>query len=214
MKPKIKYDPDRHHRHSIRLKDYDYSQGGAYFVTICTHERRCLFGEIHEGEMRLNDIGVLAFNEWLKSAEIRREIQLDAFVVMPNHVHGIVFILQEIPAYVGATGSRPRVPGMRERRSVAKGMGDRQSPLQVRGPRKSSLASFIGAFKSTCTRSINEFRRRRPGIPLWQRNFYEHVIRNEKALSALRDYIAANPAQWTDDPDNPDCRPEKMLWLR
>ena len=93
----MKYDPGTHHRRSIRLKDYDYSQEGAYFVTICSHERKCLFGEILDGEMRLNDIGTVVRNEWLNSERMRREIHLDTFVVMPNHIHGVVFILQDIP---------------------------------------------------------------------------------------------------------------------
>lgn len=200
----MEYDPGRHHRRSIRLADFDYSQEGAYFVTICTRERECLFGEARDGEIQLNDIGVAVHNEWLKSAGIRREIHLDLFVVMPNHIHGIVFIIQDIPALVGATGGRPPIYERHRRPFVSEKLGDRQSPLQTHGPGRRSLAAFIGGFKSACTRSFNEFRRT-SGIPLWQRNYYEHVIRNENALNALRNYIAANPSQWASDPDNLDC---------
>jgi putative transposase len=206
----MKYDPDRHHRRSIRLKDYNYSQEGAYFVTICTHKRECLFGEIRDGEMQSNDIGVAVHNEWMKSALIRREIHLDMFVVMPNHIHGLVFIVGDDPALVGATGGRPFFGKQTADGGSREFEGDRRSPLQTRGPRRRSLAAFIGGFKSACTRSVNEFGCT-SGIPLWQRNYYEHVIRNENSLNALREYIQANPSQWAIDPDNLDCSRQEGL---
>ncbi len=210
----MKHDPETHHRRSIRLKDYDYSQEGAYFVTICTHERRCLFGEIDGGEMRLNGIGKVVRAEWLRSAEIRREIYLDAFVVMPNHLHGIVFLMSNMQqAFVGATGGRPSVPAKRERIFVLENQGDCQSPLHPRGPAYRSLAAFIGGFKSACTGLINELRCT-PQILVWQRNYYEHVIRGDKSLDAIRNYIEANPAQWANDPDNPDLSREEMSYSR
>ncbi len=191
----MKHDPEKHYRRSIRLKDYDYSQGGAYFVTICTHERECLFGATHDGESQLSDFGTIVQTQWLDSARMRREIHLDTFVVMPNHLHGIVFIRKDISASVGATGGRPNLPKQDQK-------GDRQSPLRARGPGSRSLAAFVGGFKSACTRLINEFRCT-PGLPVWQRNYYDHVIRNEKALEAIGNYIAANPEQWANDPENP-----------
>ncbi len=180
----MKFDPDKHHRRSIRLRDYDYSLDGAYFVTICTLERKCLFGEVAYGEMRLNDIGMMVRDEWLRSVEIRNEIHLDAFVVMPNHVHGIVLIRHDVP-----------LPVSKE--------GDRRSPLQQRGLCKRSLAAFVAGFKSACTRSVNEYFGTR-GVPLWQRSYYEHVVRNDRTLHAIRDYIEANPSQWADDRENPE----------
>lgn len=101
----MRYDPDKHHRRSIRLHGYDYAQAGAYFVTICTQNRECLFGDIEDGEMRLNDYGRVVEEEWLRTATIRREVELDAFIVMPNHVHGIIVINAErrSQANVGAT---------------------------------------------------------------------------------------------------------------
>jgi REP element-mobilizing transposase RayT len=98
----MKYDPQHHRRRSIRLKEYDYSQAGAYFVTICTQHRKCLFGDVVDGEMRLNDAGRTVRDEWLKSQAIRNEIALDAFVVMPNHFHGIAIIRRR--------GDRPVAP--------------------------------------------------------------------------------------------------------
>nr|VFK15997.1 MAG: hypothetical protein BECKLPF1236B_GA0070989_10879 [Candidatus Kentron sp. LPFa] len=98
------YDSETHHRRSIRLRGYDYSQPGAYFLTICTQERECLFGDIVEGEMRLNHAGKIVAEEWRQTAAIRKEIQLDQWVVMPNHFHGILTITGPI---VGAIHESP-----------------------------------------------------------------------------------------------------------
>ncbi len=173
------YDPARHHRRSIRLKGYDYTQPGAYFITICTHDRACLFGEVVEGQMRLNDLGQVVKEEWFRSAEIRKEIRLfaDEFVVMPNHIHGIVWIVEH--GNVGIVGAHGRAP-------------PQHLPLH-RAPR--SLGSFVAGFKSATTRRINEIRQT-PRAPVWQRNYYEHIIRNEDALHRIRQYIAANPLRW------------------
>jgi putative transposase len=137
----MRYAPERHHRRSIRLKDCDYTRMGAYFVTLCTQGRVCLFGEIVAGEMRLNEYGEIVQKEWFRSAEIRREIVLfsDEFVVMPNHIHGIVRIVESPDAHVGATG--PTV-GATDATVGATG----RSPLP--GPAKRSLASFVAGFKS------------------------------------------------------------------
>ena len=102
------FDADKYHRSSIRLRDYDCAQEGAYFVTICTRNRECVFGHIADGGMTLNHIGDIVRHEWLRSASIRREIHPDTFVIMPNHLHGIVFILDHGQHSVGATGGRPR----------------------------------------------------------------------------------------------------------
>ena len=87
-----KYNPNIHHRRSIRLKGYDYSQAGAYFITICCEDRICRFGDIENGEMKLNEMGLIAHNEWIKTSEIRKNVELDVFVVMPNHIHGIIIL--------------------------------------------------------------------------------------------------------------------------
>jgi len=174
--------PKSPRRRSLRLKGYDYSRPGAYFVTICTHDRVCLFGEVVEGEMVPNIFGRIVQEEWFRSAGIRQEIELrpDEFVVMPNHLHGIVWI---IPAGVSMTpvGAHGR------------------APLR-RAPR--SLGAFVAGFKSTATRRINA-RRGTPGTVVWQRNYYEHIIRDERSLDRIREYIAANPLQWDLDIENP-----------
>src|SRR5258706_12910393 len=122
--------PDGKHRRSIRLQDYDYALAGAYFITIVAKDRQCLFGEIVDGQIQLNDCGQIVQDEWEKSAQIRQEIELDAFVVMPNHIHGIVVITLETGR---ATG---------------------RSPLQS-GPAKRSLGAFVAGFKSVVTKRIN-----------------------------------------------------------
>jgi putative transposase len=167
----------RHNRHTIRLKGYDYSSNGAYFITICAQNRECLFGDIIDGKMELNDAGRIVESEWMKTNEIRREIELDAFVVMPNHIHGIVTIS------VGANGHSPL-------------------PTRRNGMGKQTISSFVAGFKSTVTKQINEMRQM-PGAPVWQRNYYEHIIRDSESLGRIRKYIADNPVKWGYDKNNP-----------
>lgn len=180
------YDPESHQRHSTRLENYDYAQEGAYFVTICTHQRECLLGQVVDTEMVLSDYGNLVQEGWLQSAAIRRELELDAFVVMPNHIHSVVALVPVTPP-VGAHAVRPLRHG--------------GHPLQ-RKPR--SLGAFIAGFKSATTRRINELRDT-PGALVWQRNYYDHIIRSERTLEYVRDYIATNPLRWHLDRENPGC---------
>ena len=179
----MKYDPDKHHRRSIRLKGYDYSQSGAYFVTICADRRQCVFGDVVDGQMRLNRYGEIVADEWRKSSSIRQEIELDGWVVMPNHFHGIVIINNP----VGANGRSPLRNG---------------SPLRMK---PKSLSSLMAGFKSITTKKINILRDA-SGTKLWQRNYYEHIIRNQDAMDKIRHYIVSNPMSWSIDrlhPDNP-----------
>jgi len=187
------YDPDKHHRHSIRLRDWDYRTAGAYFITIVARGRECLFGDVVDGLMNLNAYGRIVHEEWMRSTDIRSEIALDAFVVMPNHIHAIVIIRN-----VGAYGRTP---------PVAHGAGA-HSRVPLRPPR--SLGSFIAGFKSVATKRINETRGT-PGIPVWQRNFYERVIRNDRELNAIRQYITDNPANWEQDTENPARAPGSIV---
>jgi putative transposase len=179
------YDPERHHRRSIRLATYDYARAGAYFVTIVTQGRQCIFGEVVNGEMKLNDAGRIARDCWMAVPNHFGLCTVDAYVVMPNHVHGIVVIgagVQAEAPHVGATHA---------------------SPLR-RGPGHHSLGAIVGSFKSAASRSINRLDPTRGASAVWQRNYFEHVIRDERSLQRIRDYIAANPARWADDPENPD----------
>ena len=182
----MKYDPAIHHRRSIRLQGYDYSKAGAYFVTLCTQDRECLFGDIVDGEMRLNEAGRVVADEWLKTAEIRAEIELDEWVVMPNHFHGILVI---------ADG---RGTARRARNDDGATMGTaRRAPTVERfgQPVSGSVPTIIRSFKSAATKRINELRQSL-GTKLWQRNYWEHIVRNETELNRIREYIQSNPARW------------------
>lgn len=187
----MKFNPEKHHRRSIRLKDYDYSAGGAYFITICTFQRQCLFGNITNAEMELSPLGKIVANEWLRTPQIRPNFELNEWIVMPNHIHGIIIInspKQSNDGFVGAH-SAP-LPDI----SVQKG-------IAYRRPR--SLSSFISGFKSATTKQIN-IQRDAAGTPTWQRNYYDHIIRNDKSLQYIRQYIQNNPATWQDDQLNPN----------
>jgi putative transposase len=286
------YDPEKHHRRSIRLKGYDYTQPGAYFITICTHGRECLFGEIIDGEMHLNEAGQIVVQTWQDLPNHVPNVQLDAFVVMPNHVHGIIIITDHAegigaglkparttmgpdsaadsgstagPGSVGAgsvgagsvgagsvgagsepapttttapgsaagfgptTGSGPvgAGPTMGSGPTAAPGSttgsdpvgaGSEPAPTEPAptepaptepAPTRSSygLPEIVRQFKTFSARRINELRGT-PGTPVWQRNYYEHIIRNESSLNRIRQYIAENPARWDADQENPQ-RPHR-----
>jgi putative transposase len=173
-----------HHRRSIRLKGYDYAQPGVYFITIVSHRRLPIFGEITGGAVRLNACGEIARAEWMRTAAIRREIVLDEFVVMPNHFHAIVIIMECDLGSVGGKGRSPLRPEM---------------PC---GPANNSLASLIAGYKSAVTTRINQLRGT-PCAPVWQRNYWEHIIRNEDELSRIQEYIRYNPVAWETDDEYP-----------
>ena len=181
-----------HHRRSIRLKGFNYSSEGAYFLTLVTQDRQCLFGTIANDEMILNEFGKILTEEWIRSAQIRHEIILDEFVVMPNHFHAIVVICPNgNNTTVGATGRSPRIAD--------------QAPLPgspQRGPAPRSIGALVAGFKSACTTRIN-ISRNTPGAPLWQRNYYEHIIRSPAELDLVRRYIFFNPSQWATDGEHP-----------
>ena len=175
---------------NIRLRDYDYSQSGAYFITICTYHRECLFGEISETNgsrnLVLNRFGKIILDEWLRTPAIRHEILLDEFIVMPNHFHAIIIINNAVGAY----GHTPL-----------------QSHTRLQAPRLRSPSKTVGApvrgFKSTITRDINQIRHTLYA-PVWQRNYYERIIRNDEELNRIREYIQYNPTQWELDRENPE----------
>jgi putative transposase len=172
-------------RKILRLKGYDYAQPGAYFVTVCTQHRDCLFGEVAGGEMRLNLHGQTVAECWKAIPEHFGHVQTDEFVVMPNHVHGILVITP-----VGATHASPL--------RGANWTGARS------GPRPGSLSAIAGSFKTAASKQINRMLGN-AGESVWQRNYYEHVIRDEAELNRVREYIASNPANWNLDVDNPQA---------
>ena len=172
------YDPEKHHRRSIRLKGYDYTRAGAYFITIVTQNRACLFGAVVEGRMRLNPLGQIVQECWLAIPDHFPHALLDEFVIMPNHLHGII-VLQEMENSVGARHAAPREPRLEE----------------FGKPVAGSIPTIVRSFKSAATKHINEYRGT-PGAPVWQRNYYEHIIRNDRSLHRIRGYIATNPLRW------------------
>jgi putative transposase len=168
----------RRNRRSIRLQGYDYSQAGAYFVTLCTQNRECLFGEIVDGEMRMNDAGNIARQCWDNIPIHFPHVDLDEFVVMPNHIHGIVVITDNVG-------------------------GKNFSPLpQTTRPCGTSktIGSIVRGFKIGVTKWM---RNNTPIYDVWQRNYWEHIVRNEPELNRIREYIHNNPTQWELDKLHP-----------
>jgi putative transposase len=176
-------------RKSIRLKGYHYSQPGHYFITICTHQRAHLFGKITRGKMVLNAMGVVADECWRAVPDHYPNVRLDEFVVMPNHVHGVL----QIGETVGAIQESPPNVGANAHGAI------RELPLQDR--RNMTLVKIIGRFKMNSAKQINILRQM-IGVPVWQRNYYEHIVRDDGALNKIRQYIRNNPAQWAEDDYN------------
>ena len=241
----MSYSPAKHHRRSIRLKGYDYSQEGIYFITFCCYNRKHLFGRIENGKMILNEFGKIAFDEWMKTPLLRPNIELGEFVVMPNHIHGIVIIENSIQGGSGGQGD-PGIPG---------GPVDQGSPgvLQYAptttpttptiptipthpttstkfSPNFKSPSQTIGAivrgYKGSVTKQIKELRFRIPGEcnsdskigesgyknkrgdckspqnmiqKVWERNYYEHIVRDQRAFDNISRYILNNPLNWKGD---------------
>jgi REP element-mobilizing transposase RayT len=200
----VKYNPDEHHRHSIRLKGYDYAQAGGYFVTICTHERACRLGQVENGLMCLSDEGRLVEECWRDLPRYFPQVELDAFVVMPNHVHGIV-IITDIPRDVGAKHFSGRSGNVQKNASPLRTARTARTSQTAHphGTQHGSLGAIVQNFKSISTRKVNQLHGGR-GVPLWQRNYYEHIIRDERSLEMIRQYIVENPSHWTDDENHPD----------
>jgi putative transposase len=154
----------KYYRRSIRLSSYDYSQEGGYFITICTHNRESIFGEVVNGEMVLNEKGIIVEEHWLQTKIIRPHVELDTFVIMPNHFHGIIML-----------------------------DGDDSF---------GSLGAIVGHFKSITAKCLRKMQNR-PDLKIWQRNYFEHVIRNGKDLQRICEYIKNNPLEWSFDEENP-----------
>jgi len=192
------YNPQRHHRCSLRLPGYDYTQPGAYIVTVVTHGRECLFGEIQEGVMRLNRFGEIVIRAWLDLPGHYPHAALDAFICMPNHVHGIVILRDD-------TGRGGSVQGkVISQAETPAGTTPLPENAQTRpyDTTRHGLPEIIRALKSFSARRINHLRHT-PGVPVWQRNYYEHIVRDEIGVSRIRQYILENPVHWIEDRENP-----------
>jgi len=176
------FDRNNHHRKSIRLKNYDYTQAGLYFITVCTQNRVALFGTIIDGAMVMNAAGIMVADQWQALGNRFLSIKLYEYIVMPNHFHGIIEIVGAIPC------GCPETPGTTPR-AVA-----RHAP---------TVGDIVGTFKSLSTNEYISHVKLHNWPPfsgkLWQRNYYEHIIRNEAAYLKIADYIRTNPQQWLED---------------
>lgn len=207
IKPKSVYRKDRHNRVSIRLKGYDYSRAGLYFITICCHHKVPRFGVVVNGKMELNEFGKIAYAEWLKLSERFSNVELDAFQIMPDHMHGII-LLKNPPVGAGFTPAPPAPPS-------------KLNPMQPDDPTATSdlaptamvdstatarvapitVGGIVGAYKSMVSNrclDIYKFKNETMG-QFWQRNYYEHIIRTEQSYQRISKYIINNPLKWTKD---------------
>lgn len=187
-------------RRSIRLQGYDYSQAGAYFVTICTQNRACLFGDIVDGEMRLNDAGRMVQTVWDEIPRRGANIDLDTFIVMPNHIHGILVFHGR-----GESCIRPDPESSGDHRVDADHAGDHKD--RPYGTLPGTVGRIVQAFKSIATHEYIQGVKQNGWSSfsgkLWQRNYWEHIVRNETELIRIREYIRNNPAKWELDKLHP-----------
>ena len=198
-KESVPFDPKNYHRRSIRLKGYDYTQPGAYFVTICTRDRELLFGNVIDGVMHLNRMGLAVQKTWLDLPRPYPYADLDAFVIMPNHVHGVIVLTDD-----GGGGSVPRQPSAPEQ--IQAGQVPLANQVETRPcpgvkPRH-GLPEIVRAFKSFSARRVNALRCT-CSVPVWQRNYYEHIVRDHDECGRIRQYIENNPEEWDRDIENP-----------
>jgi REP element-mobilizing transposase RayT len=186
------YNPAIHHRRSIRLKGYDYSQAGLYFITICCQDRSCRFGHIENSEVVLIELGMVACNEWAKLPERFPNFELDVFQIMPNHIHGII-ILNEMPVGAGFT------PAQNDMYIGATDIGATDIGATARvAP---TVSDIVGAYKSlVANECLKLFKINNETMgKLWQRNYHEHIIRDEQSYLKISEYIINNPANWDND---------------
>jgi putative transposase len=184
----MSYNSDIHHRHSVRLKDYDYSLEGLYFITVCAQDKKCLFGKITDGVIRLNEAGRMVESELMKTMQIRPNMIIHEHIIMPNHIHFIIQITHR------RGGLNP--PDDTNETNIINTMGNGQCgciqggfnpPLQ----HANTICSMVRGFKAAITKQI--------GHPIWQRSYYEHIIRNQHSYEEISDYIVTNPLRWEKD---------------
>ena len=172
---------------TTRLKNYDYSTDGYYFVTICVKNNSCLFGNVNNGKIALSETGKIAEIFWQEIPDHFPFIRLDEFIIMPNHIHGIIII---------------------NRRDVACNVSTEKTAntkkMSIISPKRGSLSSVIRSYKSNCTKTINKIQNKFNFQ--WQPRFYDHIIRDEKSLHNIREYIIHNPLNWDTDEENPSIR--------
>lgn len=174
------FDPNIHHRRTIRLKEYDYSQNGLYYVTICTKDRECLFGEIADGKMNVNVYGEILESVWNGLPSHYPNVVLHEHIVMPDHFHAIIQIDNE---NVGCSNV---------------GASFKPAPTNGQPPTKHGLPEIVRAFKTFSSQKINDLRQTQ-GVSVWQRNYYEHIIRDGNEYSQIENYIMENPLRWEEN---------------
>lgn len=212
-------------RRTIRIPEYDYTQQGAYFITICTHRKENIFGEIKSGKMKLSPLGEIAYYQWLHLPKRFSNINLDTFVIMPNHIHGIIIIIKNNnptprrgEAGENRHGSPPKIPispvypeimflaceGSPDlsNRVSSQALKSNSFPPTIspspHGTVPGSISAIIQNYKSLTSRKINTLLRSKNNA-VWQRNFYEHIIRDETDYDRIVEYIDNNPISWSDD---------------
>ena len=220
-----RFNPNIHHRHTIRLKGYDYSQSGLYYITICCHVKMCYFGDIENKKMILNDIGEIAYNEWIKLPKRYFNVSLDIFQIMPNHIHGII-ILNNTFVGAGLAPAQNNQGVAQNKNTIAQnentvtqnknvniqnyraGTPDftpdfwaGASPAPTTTTTTATIGNIVGTYKSMVANQCLEIYKLRNEYmgKLWQRNYYEHIIRNEESCQHIINYIIDNPANWERD---------------
>ena len=191
------FDSAVHHRRSIRLKGYDYTREGGYFITACTHNHENLFGEIVNGEMRLNELGQIVQFTWEDLVNYVNGIELDEFVIMPNHIHGIIIIVGVVGAGLEPAPTEPAPTEPAHTEPTHTEPAHTESAPTKSAP-TTPLSEIVRQLKTFSARRINVVRNT-PGTPVWQRNYYEHIIRNDQSYMNIAEYIRDNPAQWEAD---------------
>jgi REP element-mobilizing transposase RayT len=195
------YNPQKHRRRSIRLQGYDYSQSGLYFITICCNNRICRFGHIENGEMVLNEFGTIAHDEWITLSDRFDCFELDVFQIMPNHIHAII----SLNPFIGATLAVAQniVVGPKDG-GILNSDSDKISPCnraEASPAPTTAMYDIVCAYKSLVANGCAKIYNSRNEImgKLWQRNYYEHIIKNETSYYQISNYIMNNPAKWAED---------------
>ena len=196
---------------SHRMPGWDYSNKGMYFITIVTQNRECNLGQINNGEIIFSDFGKIVNDEWLKSFEIRNELFLDAYIIMPNHLHAIVVLdkMENKKNDIDGSHGLDLHVETHGRASLPSASPSENQPF-IRKPK--SISSFIGGFKSAVNSKIDDYiDENNLNIPKYNRNnhffqsnYHDHIIRNEKSYQTIAEYIINNPLKWNDDKFNPD----------
>jgi len=193
------YDPQKHRRRSIRLKEYDYSPAGAYFVTVCAKGRRCVLADIRDGNVVLSPVAEVVHQCGESVPNHFRSAKLDLFVVMPNHLHAILILN-------GRKGVQLNAPTKSAVHAAHARAGEQSNFYSSISPGRKTLSVIIRTFKAAVT---TQCRQKHYHFVGWQRNYYEHIIRDQNELNRIREYLMNNPLQWQFDRENPARVPDR-----